>query len=54
LHLSENGIIVSQIERWWKELHERLEKYFKVHLSWLKEHGYYNPGDDNDRLVMNL
>lgn len=31
----------NQIERWWKELHERLEKYFKVKLKWLKDQGHY-------------
>ncbi|XP_044172915.1 uncharacterized protein LOC122957085 [Acropora millepora] len=25
----------NQIERWWKELHERLEKFFKSQLTWL-------------------
>ncbi|KAG1682566.1 hypothetical protein GQR58_010849 [Nymphon striatum] len=42
----------NQIERWWKELHERLEKYFKVHLSWLKDNRHYNPADENDRMIM--
>ena len=32
---------ILQIERWWRELHERLEKYFKDHLNWLKVRIYY-------------
>ncbi len=39
------------IERWWKELHERLEKYFKNQLRWLKEHAHYDPSSDMDRFV---
>jgi hypothetical protein len=37
------------IERWWRELHERLEKYFKRHLLLLKSEGRYNQEDDIDR-----
>jgi hypothetical protein len=44
---------VTQIERWWRELHWRLEKYFKHQLLMLKDQGYYNPDDDNDRYVNN-
>ena len=33
----------NQIERWWKELHERLEKYYKPSLS------HYNPNNIRDR-----
>eukprot|EP00794_Sanderia_malayensis_P011558 gene11558-12749_t len=40
----------NQIERWWKELHERLEKFFKVQLNELKNHAHYNPDDDVDSL----
>lgn len=40
-----------QIERWWKELHERLEKYFKDKLTWLKNEHHYNPHDAKDRYV---
>ena len=40
-----------QIERWWKELHERLEKYFKGKLIWLKNEHHYNPHDATDRYV---
>jgi len=42
----------NQIERWWKELHERLEKYFKVGLLWLKEEGHYDPHKENDRSIL--
>eukprot|EP00794_Sanderia_malayensis_P012459 gene12459-13747_t len=38
-----------QIERWWRELHERLEKYYKVHLAFLKDQGHYDPDMDIDR-----
>ncbi|XP_020917211.1 uncharacterized protein LOC110254544 [Exaiptasia diaphana] len=38
-----------QIERWWKELHERLEKYFKEHLYYLKENRFYDPNYEHDR-----
>ena len=37
--------------RWWRELHERLEKYFKEKLSYLKEQGYYNPDNERDRYM---
>eukprot|EP00794_Sanderia_malayensis_P021334 gene21334-23409_t len=39
----------NQIERWWKELHECLEKLFKAGLLWLKEEGHYNPHDVTHR-----
>ncbi|CAB3987112.1 Hypothetical predicted protein [Paramuricea clavata] len=40
---------IARIERWWKELHERLEKYFKNQPRWLKDHGHYVPNSDIDR-----
>ena len=40
-----------QIERWWRELHERLEKYFKVQLQTLKDSGSYDPTSESDRFV---
>ena len=40
---------ILQIERWWRELHELLEKYFKDHLNWLKDRGEYNPHNKTDR-----
>ncbi|XP_028394479.1 uncharacterized protein LOC114518673 [Dendronephthya gigantea] len=42
----------NQIERWWKELHDRLEKYFKVGLNWLKEECHYDPQDEIQRLML--
>ncbi|XP_057311375.1 uncharacterized protein LOC130649161 [Hydractinia symbiolongicarpus] len=42
----------NQIERWWKELHERLEKYFKDGLQWLKEERHYDPHNEADRNIM--
>lgn len=44
-------IIHPQMERWWKELHERLEKYFKHQLRWLNDHGHYDANCDTDRFV---
>eukprot|EP00794_Sanderia_malayensis_P018736 gene18736-20625_t len=41
----------NQIERWWRELHERLEKYYKVHLAFLKDQGHYDPDMDIDRAI---
>ena len=40
-----------QIERWWRELHERLEKYFKVQLQTLKDSGSHDPNSETDRFV---
>ncbi|XP_067048999.1 uncharacterized protein [Acropora muricata] len=42
----------NQIERWWKELHERMERYFKDGLLWLKDQGHYDPHNDSDRLLL--
>ena len=28
-----------------------MEKYFKVHLNWMKDQGNYNPGNDTGRYV---
>jgi len=33
-------------------LHERMEKYFKDQLAWLKDQGHYNPHSDTDRLLL--
>ena len=38
-----------QIDRWWREIHERMEMYFKEQLSFLKDRLYYDPHDENDR-----
>lgn len=42
----------NQIERWWKELHERMKRYFKDGLCWLKDQGHYDPHNDSDRLLL--
>ena len=41
-------ILDFQIERWWKELHERLEKYCKDKLIWLNNEHHCNPHDAAD------
>ena len=38
-----------QIERWWRELHERLERYYTVHLAFLKDQGQYDADMDINR-----
>ncbi len=35
----------NKIERWWKELHERMEKYFKEQLKYLLLHHHYDPAN---------
>ena len=47
-------IFLLQIERWWKEIHERMEKYFKDHLAFLKDQHYYDPDNEHDRLLLLL
>ena len=44
----------NKIERWWRELLERMEQYFKQHLNELIEEGEYDPHDSNDRWQINL
>ena len=39
----------NKIERWWRELHDRMEKYFKAQLRSLVEGGYYDSSDQTDR-----
>lgn len=39
----------NKIERWWRELLERMERFFKSQLSTLLEDGDYDPSDDDDR-----
>ena len=41
---------ILHIERWWSELHERLEKYFKQDLSWLRQQGHYDSNNEVNRL----
>ncbi|XP_066912421.1 uncharacterized protein [Clytia hemisphaerica] len=42
----------NQIERWWREHHERLEKYFKDGLVWLKEENHYDPSNSKHRNIL--
>jgi hypothetical protein len=39
----------NKIERWWRELHERMERFFKEQLKSLVESGDYDSSDQNDR-----
>ena len=39
----------NKIERWWRELHDRMEKYFKSQLRSLVEGGHYDSSDQTDR-----
>ena len=41
----------NKIERWWKELHERMEAFFKNQLSSLIDRHLYDPTSDLDRCV---
>ena len=43
-----------QIERWWRELHERLEKFFKHQLNFLKDQSYYDPHNRTHRKQNNI
>lgn len=43
----------NKIERWWRELLERMEKYFKLQLSTLIEDGDYDATDEIDRYIKN-
>ncbi|XP_078482839.1 uncharacterized protein LOC144743284 [Ciona intestinalis] len=42
----------NKIERWWRELHERLEKFFKVQLKKLMLNGKYHPHCLMDRQLL--
>lgn len=39
----------NKIERWWRELHDRMEKYFKFQLRSVVEGGHYDSSDQTDR-----
>ena len=39
----------NKIERWWKELLKRMERFFNIQLSTLVEDGGYDASDDYDR-----
>ena len=50
LFLTKSSILSStQIERWWRELHNRLEMFFKRQLMMLLERGHYDPNNQTDR-----
>ena len=42
----------NRIERWWMELHERLEKFFEFQLQQLLHQGFYDPEDEEDRNML--
>ena len=42
----------NKIERWWRDLHERLEFYFKVQLTQLIKENDYDPYNDLDRQLL--
>jgi len=39
----------NKIERWWRELHHRMECYFKEQLKTLLNDGHYDQTDQRDR-----
>ena len=41
----------NKIERWWREFHDRMEKYFKAQLRSLVEGGHYDSSNQTDRLA---
>ena len=41
----------NKIERWWRDLHERMEMYFKQQLSELLQTGSYDPNSVTDRRI---
>ena len=40
--------------RWWRELHERLEKFFKFPLKELQDQGHYDTNSEIDRYYLYL
>ena len=42
----------NKIERWWRDLHERMEKDIKLHLKFLLDSHVYDPSNDRDRKLM--
>ncbi len=42
----------NKIERWWRDLHERLEKYFKMQLAQLLRDRQYDPQDMLNRQLL--
>lgn len=41
----------NKMARWWRELLERMEAYFKSQLSTLLEDGLYDPQDEKDSYI---
>ena len=44
----------NKIERWWKDLHHRMEMFFKGQLAELQESGEYDSTDSFQRYVSSL
>ncbi|XP_066927710.1 uncharacterized protein [Clytia hemisphaerica] len=42
----------NQIERWWKELHEKLEEYYKDQLRTMKDNLMYDPKNELHREIL--
>ena len=42
----------NKIERWWHDLHERFERYFREHLAYLLQRRYYDPHNAEHRQLM--
>ena len=42
----------NRIERWWRELDEQLERFFKFQLQQLLNQGFYDPKDREDRNIL--
>ncbi|XP_028412940.1 uncharacterized protein LOC114535818 [Dendronephthya gigantea] len=42
----------NKIERWWRELHNRFERFFKRQLMMLLERGHYDPNNETDRNLL--
>ena len=38
-----------KVERWWRELHQRFEKFYKEDLARLKGQCHYDPTNDIQR-----
>ena len=43
---SNNVYCMFKVEQWWRELHERLEKFYEEDLARLKKQFHYDPTDD--------
>ena len=43
------NLYLLKIERWWRELHHHLEKFFKRQLRMLQEQGHYDSNNETDR-----